>query len=432
MRPLRIHGVWYDVSRFKHPGGPVMLSLGEGRDATALFESHHPFTPRATLENILRKYRIEESAETKLLDKREQEDLFVWPEYETKDDSPHAPVTAFAEEVRTKVQSYFEGEAKRRGVPLLEATKATPTRWLEILLYAVIAFSTFPAYIRGEWWSLLATPLTYWVLGVNTFHDGSHFALSRNWRVNAVATYIGWWFSSPLEWYHQHVIGHHAYPNIPERDPDLYHNGKMERHTKTLRWRPLHSHQPRTWLPIWWIGTFAMSYLKPLQMLMTNWYNRSVFVMPLDRKRKLQHVLGRVMVFCLCHVWQFFVFSPLKAFAFSSVPVGVVSLCFMLSSQVNHLTPENIDVSSRDFYAHQVMTSHTFAIRDRLSFIFTGGLNFQIEHHLFPTVNHCHLRKIQPIVKQACIKHNVPYHESKTMGEAFSKYLQHMHLLSRP
>ena len=59
MRPLRVHGQWYDLSSFKHPGGPIMLSLGEGRDATALFESHHPFTSYTTLERVLRKYKIE-------------------------------------------------------------------------------------------------------------------------------------------------------------------------------------------------------------------------------------------------------------------------------------------------------------------------------------------------------------------------------------
>jgi delta11-fatty-acid desaturase len=119
------------------------------------------------------------------------------------------------------------------------------------------------------------------VLGVNVFHDGSHFALSRNWIVNAAATYYGFYFSSPLEWYHQHVIGHHAYvffspqakkkkkkeggdwrinmsgvffllvvvlcsyPNVPKRDPDLHHDNMMERHTSTLRWKPMHGHQVR-------------------------------------------------------------------------------------------------------------------------------------------------------------------------------------------
>ena len=55
-----------------------------------------------------------------------------------------------------------------------------------------------------------------------------------------------------------------------------------------------------------------MNYLKPLQMMMTSWYNRSVAMMPLDRSRLLMHLGGRVIVFMLCHVWPFLLFSPLK------------------------------------------------------------------------------------------------------------------------
>lgn len=75
--------------------------------------------------------------------------------------------------------------------------------------------ATLPAVFRGELWTLLVMPLTYWVFGVNLFHDASHFALSTDWRVNMLATYVGFYFSSPLEWYHQHVIGHHVYTNVP-------------------------------------------------------------------------------------------------------------------------------------------------------------------------------------------------------------------------
>ena len=181
-----------------------------------------------------------------LFDKKDEDPFFTWPEAEMKnpDELPStAPVTEFAHELTVRVRSYLQTEAKRRGVPLLEASKATPERWLEIGILACLYVSTLPSFFGGEYWTLVATPFFYWLLGVNTFHDGSHFSLSRNWRVNAFATYIGYYFSSPLEWYHEHVIGHHAYPNIPNRDPDLYHNGTFERHTATLRHKPLHRYQ---------------------------------------------------------------------------------------------------------------------------------------------------------------------------------------------
>jgi delta11-fatty-acid desaturase len=210
----------------------------------------------------------------RLLDEKDSGEEFEWPEYEQKNvtaPKEDAPISDFARELRDKVKAYFEAEAKRRNVPFLEATKvssrparmcvvvlcaggllngclqATPRRWVELGMLFLLFAATLPAVFRGELWTLVAMPFVYWVFGVNFFHDGSHFAVSRDWRINALATYVGWYFSSPLEWYHQHVIGHHVYANIPNKDPDLYHNATMERHTHTLRWRPMHKHQDRTW-----------------------------------------------------------------------------------------------------------------------------------------------------------------------------------------
>jgi fatty acid desaturase len=80
----------------------------------------------------------------------------------------------------------------------------------------------------------------------------------------------------------------------------------------------------------------------------------------------------------------------------------------------------------RDWYKHQVTTSHTFAPKSLICFIFTGGLNLQIEHHLFPGLNSWHLRIIQPVVQEVCEKHSVPYNLSNTLLGALSKHLYHM------
>merc|ERR1711871_1247085 len=344
-----------------------------------------------------------------------------------------APVSEFAQELRSRVKAHFQAEATRRGIPVLDATKATPRRWAEMAVFAALFVATLPSFFRGEWWTLVGTPLMYWFWGVNCFHDASHFAVSRNWITNMAGTYIGFWFSSPFEWYHQHVIGHHAYPNIPRKDPDLYHNGTFERHTKSLRHKPLHNHQHLTFLPIWFIGVSALNYLKPIQLVLSGYYNRAVKMVEYPTWRVYVHVLGRLAVLLATKAWPFFVFeSTAKAWAFSIVPEGMVSIFFMISSQVDHLTDKNVDVVSTDYYAHQVLTGHSFmadGLAGLLNFYFTGGLNLQIEHHLFPCVNHCHLPAIRPIVKAVCKKHGVFYHESSGLSEALGKYYEHMKTL---
>lgn len=103
-RAMRIHGTWYDMEGFNHPGGPIMMSLGKGRDATGLFESHHPFTSRRRLEAIMRKYETKEPRE--LLDDADTGAEFIWPEAETKDAqqaTTEAPVSEFAKEMISRV-----------------------------------------------------------------------------------------------------------------------------------------------------------------------------------------------------------------------------------------------------------------------------------------------------------------------------------------
>ena len=72
-----------------------------------------------------------------------------------------APVSEFAHELRQEVQKYFEKEAKRRGVPLMQAIKATPARWALMLTWAAIFVATLPSFFAGEYWTLIGTPFTY-------------------------------------------------------------------------------------------------------------------------------------------------------------------------------------------------------------------------------------------------------------------------------
>jgi delta11-fatty-acid desaturase len=58
-------------------------------------------------------------------------------------------------------------------------------------------------------------------------------------------------------------------------------------------------------------------------------------------------------------------------------------------------------------------------------YYFSGGLNYQIEHHLFPNINHCHLPYLAPHVKVLCEKHNVPYHHVSGYCEAIQTHFAH-------
>ena len=126
----------------------------------------------------------------------------------------------------------------------------------------------------------------------------------------------------------------------------------------------------------------------------------------------------------------FFLFDFYKALCFSLIPRIIYSLFFMFNSQITHIhTP--CMIQDNDWYAHQVRTSTNHGIGKWFNFIFSGGLNYQIEHHLFPNINHCHHPYIQPIVKRICKKHNIEYKEFNGYIDAFLSYYRHIILLSK-
>lgn len=107
----------------------------------------------------------------------------------------------------------------------------------------------------------------------------------------------------------------------------------------------------------------------------------------------------------------------------------------MLNTQINHLTETTAHAKSSNFLKHQVVTAQNFGIGEgglwgRWYLFLSGGLNYQIEHHLFPTVNHCHLPALQPKVKAICRKHGVTYNEVDGYWEALTKYYKHIKKLS--
>ena len=224
---------------------------------------------------------------------------------------------------------------------------------------------------------------------VNFWHDACHFALSGRWWVNAALPYLAPWFSSPTSWYHQHVIGHHAYPNVARRDPDLAHAPQLVREHASIRWRRAHETQHRLWhlLAVWSIAVgLGLHLAADTKLLLQRQYNRVVPAMPSLRAAStmLLHVLGRVFYVSTTFVWPWLVFSStLDALLFSTVPIAVFSLLFMLNSQINHLAPDTAHASDRNFWRHQVVTAQDFGTQggdwhERFCFFASGGLNYQV------------------------------------------------------
>ena len=361
-----------------------------------MFESYHALTDKHV--SILSKYKVED------LSPEEPELPWSWDFY-----------TEFRE---------------RAKLVLGKSYKATPRRWLEILVFFVGLLASAVWSCSGSWWGAFAFPLAYHFFTFNTFHDATHFSLSNKPWVNQVFSYTALFITSPTTWYHQHVIGHHTRTNIHKQDPDLHHGNPLFRISVTQWPRKHYKYQMLYLAAVWGAMTWLMAYFIDFFTHQRGSYHNIVPLYNRSTLSKLKHFIARSLIFLLNFVPNLLLHGVVKGIAFNFIFTSVLGICFAMVTQVNHLTDEstvnNGEMKDSDWGKHQIVTSHDFAVDSLFWFYFSGGLNQQIEHHLLPSVCACHLRKLHPLVQELCTKYGVPMNESNSFWEALRKHLKYM------
>lgn len=409
-----IHGKAYDLKEFmwRHPGGSRAMEVSRGRDCTELFESYHSLTdkPREMMSKFL------------VGTQDDYEPMFNWTDNK---------VNAFQNEVRQEVRNYFK-EAK-------VDSKISNKRLTQLFVsLAVTTFITLKYYWgQGSMWAIFLVPVLWWLLMVNAFHDASHYALSRNLYITTFWQYLFPFFTSPTTWDHQHVIAHHVYTNIHKMDPDLNHGLPVFRMHPHFRWRWMYNFQAAMVWVVWGVATFWLCNVYDFGGIVTGMYHGVLRYQKLSPLRTVAHVFGRLFALFIIFVFPFYLgYSNLKATFMGISFTLIFSFCFMTTTQVNHFCEdllihrESSNEISKCWSAHQVLTAQNFAHDSTFWWVFSGGLNYQIEHHLFPGVNHEHLPNIKPIVKRLCEKHGIRYIYEPTYGDMLRKYLKLVNELS--
>lgn len=89
--------------------------------------------------------------------------------------------------------------------------------------------------------------------------------------------------------------------------------------------------------------------------------------------------------------------------------------------------PDSDNKLENNFYIHQMLTTKNFARKNKLFSWYVGGLNFQVEHHLYPTICHVHYEKLAPIVKATAEEYGIPYLEEETFGKAILEHAKSLY-----
>lgn len=283
------------------------------------------------------------------------------------------------------------------------------TRFL-VLSAALGAIVWATATLGSSWWQLALAAGLAVVLGQVMFlgHDAAHFQVFDSARWNDWASLVianlyagmsyGWWT-------HKHSR-HHAKPNQVGADPDIG-TGVLVFHTEELT-------APRTGLRAWFTARqgwffFPLLLLEGLNLHVSG--IRTIFGRGEVRRRPVEiafvtvRLVGYLALVFSVMTWGF-------ALAFIGVQLAVFGVYMGAVFAPNHkgmpVVPPDVRI---DFFRRQVLMSRNVTGSRWITW-FMGGLNYQIEHHLFPAMPRPNLRRAQPIVREFCARHGVTYTET--------------------
>jgi linoleoyl-CoA desaturase len=141
-----------------------------------------------------------------------------------------------------------------------------------------------------------------------------------------------------------------------------------------------------------------------------------------------------LLVFVVLPIWMVGFLPWMVGFLIFTLVAGLVlSIVFQLAHTVEHThfpMPDSESGRLRDEWAiHQLKTTANFATGNKIISALVGGLNFQVEHHLFPKISHVHYPAISKIIKQTCKEFNVPYIEYQHMRTALASHVAYLRLM---
>jgi linoleoyl-CoA desaturase len=343
----------------------------------------------------------------------------------------------FYPEVRKRVDSYFKENHLTKNANGLMWAKVAFIIGLYISTYLFLVLSGAPVLIL--WIMALIHGFSTALVGLNITHDAIHGSLSSNKTLNTIFSHLmNVTGASEYLWRLKHNRIHHSFTNIHGHDEDLNQPDVMR----------LCPHQNRKWIHrfqhiymflLYPMASISWIFVKDYKNMSRKSYGfyeptpPSTKVWVVFFGYKILYVLLFILLpFYLIQIplWQFLI-----GFITAHLIEGItLALVFQLAHLVEGLEfplPDNNQELSKSWAIHQMYTTANFGCDSKITHFLTGGLNFQVEHHLFPMVCHIHYPAISKIVKQTAKEYGLPYHENKSMLSALGSHYRHMKLMGR-
>jgi linoleoyl-CoA desaturase len=340
--------------------------------------------------------------------------------------------------VRSRVSRYFKDQDISPHANRAMIFKSLAFVLAFVLLYFLILLGSFQPVERLILAVLLG--LTNACLLMNIGHDALHQAYSSNKKVNhllgRILDVLG---SNSYLWKIKHNIVHHSHTNIEHYDEDLEIAPGLIRIKPGDKWNRLIRFQHYYAFFLYGFGphlrVFKQDYYK--------FFKKKIGYLDNSPHPKIEYFN---LFFYKGLYYTLFIVIPASCLpvSFGQILLGftlmlfveglLLGFIFQLAHYVDNvevIAPENGELAG-SWAAYQMRTTSNFANDNPVINFISGGLNFQIEHHLFPQVCHIHYKAISGIVKKTAVEFQIPYHENKKFSDAVSAHLRLLRTMSVP
>ncbi len=294
--------------------------------------------------------------------------------------------------------------------------------------------------------STLWPVLLMWVLmglgmagiGLAIMHDANHRSYSRNQKVNNVLGYLlNFLGGYHLNWKIQHNVLHHSFPNVEGFDEDI--SIGIFRFSPNQRRKGIHKFQ--VFYAPFLYGLMSLYWLisKDFESLVR--YNKNNLLAGQGvtlKKAAIQVIFNKTWYLVLTIVmpmillelpwWQILMGFLLMQFICGLILTCIFQLAHVIEETEFYVTDRNGSLEN-NWAIHQMRTTANFANGSVILSWLIGGLNYQIEHHLFPNICHVHYRNISSIVEQTAKEFRVPYYQHKTLFGALVSHFSWLNQL---
>lgn len=277
-------------------------------------------------------------------------------------------------------------------------------------------------------------------IGLSIMHDANHGAFSKyNWLNKLMSFSMEVLGGNSTNWRIQHNVLHHSFTNVHDMDEDIAPIGLLRFSPNEPRKKV---HRFQVYYAWFFYGLMTLSWMTNKDFAQLIRFHKNGLLK--SQNTNLRKSLINLITFKLCYYfyigvlpflvmdiswWQWLIGFFAMHFVSGSILAFVFQIAHVMP-ETEFMTKETYDTKNEEisWAKHQMMTTANFSNWNPMFTWYVGGLNYQIEHHLFPDISHIHYPKIAKIVKNTAKEFGIKYHYHKTFGGAI---IQHLRLLNQ-